>query len=58
MNQTDDKTTHFGERVVPEDEKAGLVHGVFSSVATKYDVMNDVMSVGIHRLSRGSGGLV
>lgn len=50
MSQTDDKTTHFGERIVREDEKAGLVHGVFSSVASKYDVMNDVMSVGIHRL--------
>ncbi len=50
MTKTDDKTTHFGERIVPEDEKAGLVHGVFSSVASKYDVMNDVMSVGIHRL--------
>ena len=50
MSQTDDKTTHFGERVVREDEKAGLVHGVFSSVASKYDIMNDVMSGGIHRL--------
>ncbi|MDJ0638083.1 MAG: bifunctional demethylmenaquinone methyltransferase/2-methoxy-6-polyprenyl-1,4-benzoquinol methylase UbiE [Paracoccaceae bacterium] len=50
MPETDEKTTHFGERVVPEDEKAGLVHGVFSSVASKYDIMNDVMSVGIHRL--------
>ncbi len=50
MTKTDDKTTHFGERIVPEDEKAGLVHGVFSSVASKYDIMNDVMSVGIHRL--------
>ena len=50
---TDDnlaKTTHFGAREVREDEKAGLVHGVFSSVASRYDVMNDVMSVGIHRL--------
>jgi demethylmenaquinone methyltransferase/2-methoxy-6-polyprenyl-1,4-benzoquinol methylase len=45
-----DNTTHFGNRTVPEDEKAGLVHGVFSRVASKYDVMNDVMSVGIHRL--------
>ena len=44
------KTTHFGERTVPETEKAGLVHGVFSNVASKYDVMNDVMSVGVHRL--------
>jgi demethylmenaquinone methyltransferase/2-methoxy-6-polyprenyl-1,4-benzoquinol methylase len=35
---------------VAEEEKAGLVHGVFTSVASKYDVMNDVMSVGIHRL--------
>lgn len=50
MTQTDEKTTHFGERIVSEDEKAGLVHGVFSSVASKYDVMNDVMSAGIHRL--------
>lgn len=50
MTDTNEKTTHFGERVVPEDEKAGLVHDVFSSVASKYDVMNDVMSVGIHRL--------
>jgi len=46
----DDKTTHFGFRDVPEDSKAGMVHGVFSSVAAKYDVMNDVMSVGIHRI--------
>lgn len=50
---TDDSTekrTHFGARDVREDEKAGLVHGVFTNVASKYDVMNDVMSVGIHRL--------
>lgn len=46
----DGKTTHFGNREVPEAEKAGLVHGVFSSVASRYDVMNDLMSVGIHRL--------
>jgi len=45
-----DKTTHFGFREVPEDAKAGLVGQVFSSVATRYDVMNDVMSLGIHRL--------
>lgn len=44
------KVTHFGFRDVPEGEKANLVHGVFSSVASKYDIMNDVMSVGIHRL--------
>ncbi|WP_124084950.1 bifunctional demethylmenaquinone methyltransferase/2-methoxy-6-polyprenyl-1,4-benzoquinol methylase UbiE [Pseudogemmobacter humi] len=44
------KTTHFGFRDVPEEEKAGLVHGVFSSVASKYDVMNDLMSAGVHRI--------
>jgi demethylmenaquinone methyltransferase / 2-methoxy-6-polyprenyl-1,4-benzoquinol methylase len=45
-----EKTTHFGYQTVNEDEKASMVHGVFSSVATKYDVMNDAMSLGIHRL--------
>lgn len=45
-----DKTTHFGFETVREDEKAGRVQGVFSSVASKYDIMNDVMSVGIHRI--------
>lgn len=44
------RTTHFGNQTVREDEKAGMVHGVFSSVANKYDVMNDAMSMGIHRL--------
>lgn len=43
-------TTHFGNRDVPEDEKAGLVEGVFTSVASRYDVMNDLMSAGIHRI--------
>jgi demethylmenaquinone methyltransferase / 2-methoxy-6-polyprenyl-1,4-benzoquinol methylase len=49
---TDDtpNMTHFGNREVAENEKAGLVHGVFSSVASKYDLMNDVMSGGVHRL--------
>ena len=48
---TDDKTTtHFGFQTVDEDQKAGMVHGVFSSVASKYDVMNDLMSMGIHRV--------
>lgn len=50
MTENSEKTTHFGESTVPESEKAGLVHGVFSSVASKYDIMNDVMSVGIHRV--------
>ena len=45
-----ERTTHFGFQTVNEDEKAGRVQGVFSSVASKYDIMNDVMSVGIHRL--------
>lgn len=44
------QTTHFGFETVPEGEKAGRVQGVFSSVANKYDIMNDVMSVGIHRI--------
>ena len=44
------KTTHFGFQTVEEDQKAGMVHGVFTNVASKYDVMNDVMSVGIHRV--------
>ncbi len=46
----DRRTTHFGNRDVPEADKAGLVRGVFTSVAQKYDVMNDVMSGGVHRL--------
>ncbi|GAA5875956.1 hypothetical protein JCM3774_005829 [Rhodotorula dairenensis] len=45
-----DSTTHFGFRNVPEPEKENLVRGVFSSVASSYDVMNDAMSFGIHRL--------
>ena len=45
-----DKTTHFGFEQVPEAEKAERVRGVFSSVAQKYDVMNDLMSGGLHRL--------
>ena len=45
-----ENTTHFGFKTVREDEKAGRVQGVFSSVASKYDIMNDVMSAGIHRI--------
>jgi demethylmenaquinone methyltransferase/2-methoxy-6-polyprenyl-1,4-benzoquinol methylase len=45
-----DKTTHFGFKDVAEDQKAGMVHEVFTNVASKYDVMNDVMSMGIHRI--------
>ncbi len=50
MTDQGEKTTHFGAQEVPEADKAGMVHGVFSNVASKYDVMNDVMSVGVHRL--------
>lgn len=42
--------TDFGFRQVDRQEKAGLVHDVFAQVAPKYDLMNDVMSLGIHRL--------
>jgi demethylmenaquinone methyltransferase/2-methoxy-6-polyprenyl-1,4-benzoquinol methylase len=42
--------THFGFETVPESEKARRVRGVFSSVADKYDLMNDLMSGGLHRL--------
>jgi demethylmenaquinone methyltransferase/2-methoxy-6-polyprenyl-1,4-benzoquinol methylase len=45
-----DKTTHFGAQTVREEEKAGMVRSLFSDVANKYDIMNDVMSVGIHRI--------
>ncbi len=46
--------THFGFRDVPADEKAGLVRGVFDSVAPRYDLMNDLMSAGVHRLWKSS----
>ena len=41
--------THFGFQTVDEAQKAGRVRGVFDSVASKYDVMNDLMSMGLHR---------
>ncbi len=44
------KTTDFGYRKIPEDEKSRRVAGVFDSVASRYDLMNDLMSVGLHRL--------
>ena len=50
MSEDRAKTTHFGFQTVDEAEKAGMVHGVFSRVASKYDIMNDVMSGGVHRL--------
>ena len=50
MTRDEPKETHFGFRTVAEEDKAGLVHGVFSRVASRYDVMNDLMSVGVHRV--------
>jgi demethylmenaquinone methyltransferase/2-methoxy-6-polyprenyl-1,4-benzoquinol methylase len=47
---SEDKTTHFGYRQVPEGEKAGRVGEVFRSVAPSYDLMNDLMSLGLHRV--------
>ena len=45
-----DHKTHFGFSTVDEDEKAGKVAEVFHSVAKNYDIMNDVMSGGLHRV--------
>ena len=49
-HQEGQQTTHFGFKQVPTEEKAGKVAEVFHSVAAKYDLMNDLMSLGIHRL--------
>jgi demethylmenaquinone methyltransferase/2-methoxy-6-polyprenyl-1,4-benzoquinol methylase len=46
---SDERTTHFGYRQVPEDEKKERVGAVFRSVASSYDLMNDLMSLGLHR---------
>lgn len=50
MNEQKNETTHFGYETVNKNEKAKRVAEVFHSVASKYDVMNDFMSFGIHRL--------
>lgn len=47
---TENNTTHFGFKKVAVEEKANLVKGVFDSVADQYDLMNDLMSLGIHRI--------
>ena len=47
---SDDNTTHFGYQRVNKSDKAGRVADVFHSVAAKYDIMNDLMSGGVHRL--------
>jgi demethylmenaquinone methyltransferase/2-methoxy-6-polyprenyl-1,4-benzoquinol methylase len=49
-----ENTTHFGYKTVNADDKASMVRGVFDSVASKYDVMNDLMSFGVHRLWKRS----
>jgi len=45
-----DKSTNFGFKSIPADEKAGRVRSVFDSVAERYDLMNDLMSLGLHRV--------
>ena len=50
MSDKKENTTHFGFETILERDKAEKVQGVFSSVASKYDVMNDFMSLGIHRV--------
>ena len=45
-----EENTHFGYKTIPAKDKAGYVAGVFDSVAKKYDVMNDIMSGGVHRI--------
>jgi len=50
MEKQTQETTHFGFRTVAKDEKQEMVAEVFHSVAAKYDLMNDLMSFGIHRI--------
>ncbi len=50
MTEPTEKVTHFGNETIPETKKADRVQDVFTSVASRYDLMNDVMSAGIHRV--------
>jgi len=50
VNSSNENSTHFGYKTVAADEKADMVRGVFDSVASRYDIMNDLMSAGLHRL--------
>ena len=47
---TTENTTHFGYKQVATDDKVSMVRGVFDSVASNYDIMNDLMSFGVHRI--------
>ena len=46
---TEEKKTHFGYKLIPEEEKKARVNDIFTSVASRYDLMNDLMSMGTHR---------
>lgn len=50
LNQPSESTTHFGFETIPAESKAGRVRAVFDAVAPRYDLMNDLMSAGVHRL--------
>ncbi len=50
MQDNQNKTTNFGFKQIPTDEKVEAVANIFHSIAKKYDIMNDLMSCGIHRL--------